>query len=456
LANAQLQTLENRDDSLENDREWQARETAATALGQMYRDYTPQIGRRPIGERLEQLADDINWRVRRQVGNTLDELCRLAPQPSFALLRDWASRPDSLWRLRRAVVQARIGLLRNRELALELLPALIEDQVEEIRWRAVSDLANLVKTSPAPFRQQALPLLRKLSHDSESIWVRRHVAFWLPDLYQIVGPASADIATALIHDSKADVRWETARALGSFIQKDRQQALQWLRDLLTDQDVSTQFAARYSVAQLNPDPTVLAALLEPSASDDYLRARVEWLARSSRVPEKPSGLDLLDNAKPDRFDNIQEVLKQGAREFSADQLKRFFKLLCDDEDEGIRWASAGLLATFGAFNSSEKDAILIGYANDPHYWTRREGLGALSRMMRRDGFMPSAALASQLVTSGGDKEPEVRREAFVCLRWLLDRRQSLESSYPYQWDAMDLAWRRISSDPDRQIRALAA
>src|SRR6185437_16587647 len=140
-------------------------------------------------------------------------------------------------------VQARIGLLRNRDLALELLPELSRDDVEEIRWRTVSDLANLMKAMhDTAVTAKALPLLRELSRDELSVWVRRHVAFWLPDLHQIVGAGSTEIAMGLLGDKERDVRWETARAVGSL--KDKAQAAIWLAALDNDPDAQVQFAAR--------------------------------------------------------------------------------------------------------------------------------------------------------------------------------------------------------------------
>jgi HEAT repeat protein len=428
---------------MEQSAEWKERETAAVALGQFYHNFAS------LSERLERLADDINWRVRRQVGNTLDDLCRLAPQPALDLLRSWAT--SRRWRLRRAVVQARIGLLRNRELALELLPELSRDEVEEIRWRTVSDLANLIKVAPVTgVPAKALPLLHELSRDESSVWVRRHVAFWLPDLHQIVGADSNEIAVGLLGDKERDVRWETARAIGSL--KHKTQAMTWLAALDNDPDALVQFAARYSLVALKPaEEHALAKLLNSPDDQIRLKAQEEQLARSSRVPDKPSGEDILNSAKPDRFANIQYVLKRGTDTLSPEQMRTFFDLLRKDEDEGIRWAAAGLLASVKVFDAARQDVILRDFIADPHYWTRRESLAALAKMMG-SGFRPSQALAAQVIACCEDIEPEVRWEAIHCLRALQGMNSAASPEYPTATIAQALNGRL--TDPDRQVREL--
>lgn len=433
--------------AMERSTDWKERETAAVALGQLYRDFAP------LRERLEYLADDINWRVRRQVGNTLDDLCRLAPNASFQLLRAWAG--SDRWRLRRAVVQARIGLLKNRDLALDLLPKLANDGVEEIRWRTVSDLANLVKLSAETSysaRALPLPLLLTLSRDETSIWVRRHVAFWIPDLYQAVGSACNEIIEQLLRDEHPHVLWETARALGSF--KDKQRVETWLMALRSNPDEQVRFAVRYSLAALSASERALVPLLESPDEDVRLRAQAEQLARSSRVPDKPTKVDILNAAKPDRFEFIQEVLKSGTTTKSPAEVRGLYNLLRTDEDEGIRWAAATLLGSVEAFTASEKDTILQDFTRDPHYWTRREGLSSLAQMIQDDGFRPSPALAERVVACGADEESaEVRREALLCLLAFKGKVGEFAADFPT--NAIDQALNNLLNDEDRQVRELA-
>ncbi|HUY79165.1 MAG TPA: hypothetical protein VMV29_20525 [Ktedonobacterales bacterium] len=436
---------------LEVSREWQQRETAAVALGQLYRDFAP------LERRLEHLADDINWRVRRQVGNTLGDLCRLAPDNANGLLRAWSkARKDEegkdLWRLRRAVVQARTGLLRDPELALELLPGLAHDDVEEIRWRTVSDLANLMKATLAPtVYERTLPLLLDLSRDEHSVWTRQHVAFWLPDLYHLVGLGCSEIAEALLSDRADEVRWEVARSLGAF--KDTSQAKEWLARFNQETDPRVKFAVRYSLAAIDPDSD--SGKGSTGGEREELQAETEQLARSSRTPEKPFGSDILDLAKTDRYENIKQKLASATEEFSPEQYRNFFEMLRKDEDVGMRWAAAGraadVLALTEVYDDPERNTIISEFTHDWHYWTRREGLASLGKMLR-SGFRPSTSLVERVIACAADPEPEVRWEALLCLQEFRRRGTELAPAYPL--DAIDGAISERMSDPDRQIREL--
>jgi vesicle coat complex subunit len=79
-------------------------------------------------------------------------------------------------------------------------------------------------------------------------------------------------------------------------------------------------------------------------------------------------------------------------------------------------------------------------------------LTALAKMLR-NGFQPSQSLVECLLTCSTDAEPEVRREALVCLRLLAGMPTG---GYPLALvSQIDQALDALRNDSDRQVRDLA-
>jgi HEAT repeat protein len=441
-------------EGLEADSEWQGRETAAGALRQFHRT----LG--AMAPRLERLADDINWRVRRQAGNTLGDLCLLNRGNAMTLLGQWSEADN--WRLRRAVVQARAGLMADPALGMRVLEKMIIDPREEIRWRSVNVLANLV-TSHREFVAPALVLFAQLAEKDPSVWVRRHVAYWLPDLHHVANTeqraiVSGEIAEVVVNDAHEHVRWAAARAFGGFAEQEQAAAEAWLAVLENEHSDSDRigYAVRYSRAQIaltrKPPrrPTTVRAVMEATEPASLAQARVEELARSLRAPQRPEMLNA-DLCKNDRYTNIQDAIKAA---LLNDDDTQFFDLLRHDEDEGLRWGAASALAKQKRIRGAQLDEAVLGFSTDYQYWVRRECLTALADLIKSEGTLPSQELVNQILTSATDPEAEVRDAALQCL-------VALQATVPNAAAgeglpaALAAAVRELGSDPDRQVRQFA-
>lgn len=427
--------------------EWMEREVAALAAAHFYRDF-------PAAETmLEQLADDINWRVRRAVGSSLNHLCRSAQDETFKLLWRWVEQRER-WRLRRAVAQAKYGLLRNPGAANVILGALAGDGVAEIRWRAVSDLVALMDAQD--YCASSLALLLHIVNnatDDDEIFVRRHVAFWLPEICLSAGDRCRALLEQLVADHAPFVRWEAARAL-SFV-ADKTLAAEYLDRLKNDENDDVRFAVEYSRVALGRSERVLNDLFESRETDERLRAAREHLARSSRdmktLDKRTEKATDMFNAlwKHDRYGIIREVLNEGTSAIAQEDLQGFFELLCCDEDEGIRWAVAGNLAEAPQFDSDAVAAFLLVLLEDAHYWTRRESASSLGKLVKRSAQLPEDVVRAILKASSDDENAEVRLAALGCLVALRDN-----SGYDdVAAVAAAIAARR--EDEDRQVREFA-
>ena len=291
------------------------REVAALAVSHMY----PNL--EVAQQTLEQLADDISWRVRRAAGIALDNLCRQKADSCLSLLHAWSK--SKQWRLRRVLAQAKYGLLalRDRTVALDLLAMLTKDEEEDVRWRVVSDLAAM--TIYDDVRPRALELLRELATDSVTL-VRQQVAVRLPDLYLNVEENCREeacrlVLESLVADGDLRVRWATVRALGDF--PPGALAEEYLERLAADPAEEVRFAAEFSRALLDLSAQRGEALQGEAlqGAADGAAAKVwfmrEKVARSSRVMKVPEhAVDLNATWKHDRFGDIQEVLEKGAAE----------------------------------------------------------------------------------------------------------------------------------------------
>lgn len=424
--------------------EWKEREAAALAATHFYRDFSAAEAM------LERLADDINWRVRRAVGSSLNHLCRAAQQETFALFWRWVKQPDR-WRLRRAVAQAKYGLLRDPDQAIELLGPLAVDAVAEIRWRAVSDLVALMRLPDV--RAASLGLLRIIAEHDEDVFTRRHVAFWLPEIVARVGEKCRPLLMRLAADAESVVRWETARALG--LVADEALAGEYLKRLAADKSDAVRFAAEYSRIALGLSDRPLAALLASRDSATRLRALRENLARSSRDMETldkrtDRAADIFSTWTHDRYGIIREVLNKGTSGIASEDLQGFFTLLCDDEDEGIRWAVAGNLADAPSLGTTAVVELLRRLIRDPHYWTRRESASSLGTLASGGALVPSADVVDAVVAASADENPEVRLAALQCLEAL----HGAEGCAHIEVVEAAIAARR--TDEDRQVREYAA
>lgn len=463
-------------DELETSPEWARRETAAVVLRQLHTEFAE------VQQRLEPLADDINWRVRRQAGNTLGDLCRLAPGPTRALMADWAA--ADRWRLRRAVAQARSGLMADPDFAIDALTTFLRtDQPEDLRWRSVNVLAYLMKSSRRHV-PDVLALFLRLAEEDESVWVRRHVAYWLPDLHRFAAARGlADQAAAIVEVCLADpsehVRWAAIRALGEFARGDRVAASAYVDRVLARDDLTgnERFAALYSKAELAvaADPTLLQPQSETGEGDDWddwetevaplqqltirqlveqrhpdepLRPQVEELARSIRDP-RPETLLNEELGKNDRYTNIQNAIDEAVTSKGAEG-RAFYELLLDDEDEGLRWGAAEALSKQPGLDAAAFDRYVATFTQDPQYWVRRACLTALADLLgrpeTRDVLLGSTTVVERVLHLCTDDEAEVRFAAVGCLRVLLDSDRS---------PVLLAALQRLEDDDDRQVRAAA-
>lgn len=440
--------------------EWRARKTAGSALAQLY-EHEAHVERLLAG-----LAEDLNWRVRRQAGNTLGDLFTTNPTLAQRLTSEWRS--SDRWRLRRAVVQGRRGLLTDPQHAFETVRRIAEDEILDVRWRAVSVAAHLggVDRSLIPC---CLDLLKQLVKD-EDVWVRRQVAFFLPDIQRLaseVGPecvaVSESIIEACVQDEHPHVRWEAARSLGAFRPADQEIARRHLsaawehvRAMAKLEDLdSVEFAARYSMAVLEPPKAAPSlgrrAIATTTSAGDALsalrsdkRTRVEEVARSLRAPADPKFMNS-ELMKNDRYTNIFRVLEE---ERSTGDLATF-DLIRADEDEGLRWASASQIAYLGLGGDAVL-GIVRDYMKDYQYWVRRECITAVAKELARpDGAAEwrTAEIVEIILTAAHDAEPEVRFAAMECLGSLVSDEGASES--------VRQALRALVNDPEPQIASRA-
>ncbi|HEX6796628.1 MAG TPA: HEAT repeat domain-containing protein [Ktedonobacterales bacterium] len=434
-------------DAMADSREWMEREVAALAATHFSRDF-------PVAAAmLERLADDINWRVRRAVGSSLNHLCRSAQEETFTLLWSWTEQRDR-WRLRRAVAQAKYGLLRDPTAANTMLATLAADQVAEIRWRVVSDLVALMDYSDVRTASFALLLhIASNATDDAEIFVRRHVAFWLPEICLRAGDQRRALLEQLTADNAPFVRWEAARAL-SFV-ADEALAAEYLDRLKDDDNADVRFAAQYSRAALGRPDRALDDLLASSETDVRLRGLRERLARSSRdmktLDKRTDQATDMFHAlwRHDRYGIIREVLNEGTSAIAPEDLQGFFTLLSRDEDEGIRWALAGNLAEAPRLEPAAVIALLLGLIGDSHYWTRRESAASLGKLAEQGAHLPEDVVGAVRKASGDDENAEVRFAALACLVALRD------SGGPLDIAAVEAAIAARRQDEDRQVREYA-
>lgn len=425
--------------------DWMDREVAALAAGHLFQEPSRAFGM------LESLADDINWRVRRAVGCALDTLCRTAHDACFGLFTAWSRRRAPRdWRLRRAVAQAKYGLLLDLDRAMEVLRVLASDPVDEVRWRVVSDL--VAAAWHAEVRHVALGLLRRLARDPEEV-VRRHMAFWVPDIVR-GGDGGAEIVDLLARDKSVHVRWALARSLGA--PEIGRVAAAPMPTLANDYDPRVRFAAYYSAnvdlmgTARHPVTESLDTASPPVAvgsDEEQLWTLRERLARSSRVLKRPDEhSDIYSTWKPDRYANIRQVVSEGAEELGTPaRIRAFFLLLLEDEDEGIRWALASLLpVALGFTDDGARAEILAGLMRDAHYWVRRESCASLERLARA-GMALAPDLIDLVRTLGADRNPEVRLAALHCAAALRDHGAALS----------DDVFLDRANDDDRQVRGFA-
>lgn len=435
-------------DAMAASREWMEREAAALAATHFSRDFLVAAAM------LERLADDINWRVRRAVGSSLNHLCRTAQEETFELLWRWTEQDDR-WRLRRAVAQAKYGLLRDPTAANTMLGTLAADTVAEIRWRAVSDLVALMDVPDYGASSFALLLhIVNNATDDDEIFVRRHVAFWLPEICRHAGDRCRVLLERLVADNAPFVRWEAARAL-SFV-ADEALAAEYLDQLKEDENGDVRFAAQYSRAALGRSDRALDDPLASQETDVRLRALRERLARSSRDMKtldarNENAADIFSTWKHDRYGIIREVLTEGTSAISPEQLRDFFELLCHDEDEGIRWAVAGNLAEARGLEPEAVIALLLGLIGDKHYWTRRESAASLGKLTKNESnpLAPTPEVVRAVVAASKDENAEVRFAALGCLVALRDSKGLQDVA------AVEAAIAARREDEDRQVREYA-
>lgn len=389
--------------------DWMAREAAASAASHLHRDFSV------AASMLERLADDISWRVRRAVGSSLDNLCRTARADALDLMQRWVARADR-WRLRRAVAQAKYGMQLVPRGAIAMLARLAADDSADIRWRAVSDLVAMLRHAEVTSR--AFELLQHLAADDD-LFVRRHVAFWLRDIFKAAGeecaPLLRKLATDMAGPDAYKVRGETARTLGTM--PDHPVVRKFILLLSDDDHPEVAFAAQYSGAALGlPGPT-LADLRNAPEERVQLLALREELARSSREMKKPDGApDIYSTWKHDRYEFIREVLTNGLQELDTpERFEAFFELLRQDEDEGIRWAVSSLLPDALRLDAAAKVRFLLDLACDRHYWTRRESMSSLGKLVRAGAITHVGAIGATVVQATADDDPEVRYAALECI-----------------------------------------
>jgi hypothetical protein len=379
----------------------------------------------------------------------------------MTLLGQWSEADN--WRLRRAVVQARAGLMADPALGMRVLEKMIIDPREEIRWRSVNVLANLV-TSHREFVAPALVLFAQLAEKDPSVWVRRHVAYWLPDLHHVANTEqrailSGEIAEVVVNDAHEHVRWAAARAFGGFAEQEQAAAEAWLAVLENEHSDSDRigYAVRYSRAQIALTrkaprrPTTVRAVMEATEPASQAQAKVEELARSLRAPQRPEMLNA-DLCKNDRYTNIQDAIKAA---LLNDDDTQFFDLLRHDEDEGLRWGAASALAKQKRIRGAQLDEAVLGFSTDYQYWVRRECLTALADLIKFDAVLPSQELLAQTLRSAKDPEAEVRGEALSCLFALQAMALNGTSSEDVRL-AVEAAVLALKNDPDRQVGQSAA
>lgn len=391
--------------------DWMAREAAAIAASHLHRDFAV------AASMLERLADDISWRVRRAVGSSLDNLCRTARADALDLMQCWVAERDR-WRLRRAVAQAKYGMQLVPQRAVDMLAHLAADDTPDIRWRAVSDLVAMLRH--VEVKSRAFELLQLLATDKD-LFVRRHIAFWLRDIFKATGEECASLLRTLANDrtdaESYKVRGEAARTLGTM--PDHPLVREYIILLSDDDHTEVAFAAQYSGAALGLPGTTLAELRDATDEHTRLLALREELARSSREMKKPDGApDIYSTWKHDRYEFIREVLTNGLGELDTpERFEAFFELLRQDEDEGIRWAVSSLLPDARLLDAAAKVHFLLALSSDPHYWTRRESMSSLAKLVRAGAVTQTDEIraAAERAAYDDEEDPEVCYATLECM-----------------------------------------
>ena len=410
---------------------WTKREAAAVALGEGSDHLEDSLSG------LHTLATDLNWRVRRAAGYSVGHLSLTDPLVVIRRMEEWSN--SSNWRARQAAAKSQRVMTTQLPESLSLLSQLCADSNDEVRWIVMASLVSLSwleDTSP-----EVAKLLFAFSGDS-SMFVRKQLTASLAELWVSLGGSATRLAGDLARDDDYRIRWELARVLGATPRSNP--SLRILESLCADEHPDVSLAALYSMGStaVSSLPSRLLGEKLPLIDHRLLRERFARVKRVGSGPELDS--ELMNSWKGDRYSDLIAIVKTNTSTIGdrADLLE-FLTLLFDDQDEGIRWAIASAIPQLPLLHSSDRVDISIRLMTDPHYWVRREAVGALRKILSPISYSHNKVIRTALMQALVDPESEVRYAAVESAMVLGAQHR----------DVLD-AVHALATDADPQVRGL--